>query len=83
MHFATKPRLAREMIAAAMDAGVEAPWATGDDAAITASQALDRAARHSHYRRIRRQSCCASALPPTSARHFPDTFIRNSFSAFR
>ncbi|MFI5639507.1 transposase [Streptomyces goshikiensis] len=28
--FATKPRLAWEMIAAALDAGVEAPWVTGD-----------------------------------------------------
>ncbi|MEZ3181801.1 IS701 family transposase [Streptomyces pimonensis] len=30
--FATKPRLAWEMIAAALDAGVEAPWVTGDEA---------------------------------------------------
>ncbi|EFL39903.1 transposase [Streptomyces griseoflavus Tu4000] len=32
VQFATKPRLAREMIAAALDAGVEAPWVTGDEA---------------------------------------------------
>ncbi|UNM11843.1 IS701 family transposase [Streptomyces formicae] len=30
--FATKPRLAWEMIAAALDAGVEAAWVTGDEA---------------------------------------------------
>lgn len=30
--FATKPRLAWEMITAALDAGVEAPWVTGDEA---------------------------------------------------
>ncbi|MBT2377351.1 transposase [Streptomyces sp. ISL-111] len=32
IEFATKPRLAWEMIAAALDAGVEAPWVTGDEA---------------------------------------------------
>ncbi|WP_458078939.1 IS701 family transposase [Streptomyces sp. EMB26] len=32
VQFATKPRLAWEMIAAALDAGVEAPWVTGDEA---------------------------------------------------
>ncbi len=32
VRFATKPRLAWEMIAAALDAGVEAPWVTGDEA---------------------------------------------------
>ncbi|MEU6935101.1 transposase [Streptomyces rubiginosohelvolus] len=32
VRFATKPRLAWEMITAALDAGVEAPWATGDEA---------------------------------------------------
>ncbi|MBT2443421.1 IS701 family transposase [Streptomyces sp. ISL-36] len=30
--FATKPRLAWEMVAAALDAGVQAPWVTGDEA---------------------------------------------------
>ncbi|MEU3256201.1 IS701 family transposase [Streptomyces sp. NPDC006997] len=32
VRFATKPRLAWEMIAAALDAGVQAPWVTGDEA---------------------------------------------------
>lgn len=32
VRFATKPHLALEMIAAALDAGVEAPWVTGDEA---------------------------------------------------
>ncbi|GAA2420628.1 hypothetical protein GCM10010421_02410 [Streptomyces glaucus] len=32
VQFATKPRLAWEMITAAPDAGVEAPWVTGDEA---------------------------------------------------
>lgn len=32
VQFATKPRLAWEMIAAALDAGVEAQWVTGDEA---------------------------------------------------
>jgi SRSO17 transposase len=32
IEFATKPRLAWEMIAAALDAGVQAPWVTGDEA---------------------------------------------------
>ncbi|MFF4752259.1 IS701 family transposase [Streptomyces sp. NPDC001270] len=32
VRFATKPRLAWEMIAAALDAGVKAPWVTGDEA---------------------------------------------------
>ncbi|MET9663693.1 IS701 family transposase [Streptomyces sp. NPDC006510] len=32
VQFATKPRLAREMIAAALEAEVEAPWVTGDEA---------------------------------------------------
>ncbi|MET8014876.1 IS701 family transposase, partial [Streptomyces sp. NPDC005271] len=32
VQFATKPRLAWEMIAAALDAGVQAPWVTGDEA---------------------------------------------------
>ena len=32
MQFATKPRLAWEMIDAALDAGMEAPWVTGDEA---------------------------------------------------
>lgn len=32
VRFATKPRLAWEMIAAALDAGVEAAWVTGDEA---------------------------------------------------
>ncbi|MGW8762473.1 IS701 family transposase [Streptomyces sp. NPDC055815] len=32
VRFATKPRLAWEMITAALDAGVEAPWVTGDEA---------------------------------------------------
>ncbi|SOR76590.1 FOG: Transposase [Streptomyces chartreusis NRRL 3882] len=32
VQFQTKPRLAWEMIAAALDAGVEAPWVTGDEA---------------------------------------------------
>ncbi|MFB7356111.1 IS701 family transposase [Streptomyces gardneri] len=32
VQFATKPRLAWEMIAAALDAGVEARWVTGDEA---------------------------------------------------
>ncbi len=32
MQFATKPRLAQEMIAAALDAGITASWATGDEA---------------------------------------------------
>ncbi|MGW0095940.1 IS701 family transposase [Streptomyces sp. NPDC003328] len=32
VQFATKPRLAWEMIAAALDAGVKAPWVTGDEA---------------------------------------------------
>ncbi|MFE1458681.1 IS701 family transposase [Streptomyces sp. NPDC058735] len=32
VQFRTKPRLAWEMIAAALDAGVQAPWVTGDEA---------------------------------------------------
>ncbi|MEU3394895.1 hypothetical protein ABZ863_31575 [Saccharomonospora sp. NPDC046836] len=32
MQFATKPRLAPEMIAAAPDAGITASWVTGDEA---------------------------------------------------
>ncbi|MFE0728943.1 IS701 family transposase [Streptomyces antibioticus] len=32
VQFQTKPRLAWEMIAATLDAGVEAPWVTGDEA---------------------------------------------------
>jgi len=32
VHFATKPRLASEMIAAALDAGITASWVTGDEA---------------------------------------------------
>ncbi|MEV8012390.1 transposase [Streptomyces sp. NPDC086122] len=32
VRFATVPRPARETIAAALDAGVEAPWVTGDEA---------------------------------------------------
>ncbi|MFI5886467.1 IS701 family transposase [Streptomyces sp. NPDC051554] len=32
VQFATKPRLASEMIAAALDAGITAPWVTGDEA---------------------------------------------------
>jgi SRSO17 transposase len=32
VQFQTKPRLAWEMIAAALDAGVKAPWVTGDEA---------------------------------------------------
>lgn len=32
VQFETKPRLAQEMIAAALDAGVKAPWVTGDEA---------------------------------------------------
>lgn len=32
VQFATKPRLAWEMISAALDAGVKAPWVTGDEA---------------------------------------------------
>ncbi|WDV34653.1 hypothetical protein OIM90_31635 [Streptomyces sp. AD16] len=32
MQFATKPRLASEMIAAAPDAGITASWVTGDEA---------------------------------------------------
>ncbi|MFF5189349.1 IS701 family transposase [Streptomyces sp. NPDC000345] len=32
VHFATKPRLAQEMIEAAMDAGITVPWVTGDEA---------------------------------------------------
>ncbi|WP_435848750.1 IS701 family transposase [Streptomyces javensis] len=32
VQFATKPRLAEEMIAAAMDAGITASWVTGDEA---------------------------------------------------
>ncbi|MFF0448092.1 IS701 family transposase [Streptomyces sp. NPDC004609] len=32
VQFATKPRLAWDMIAAALDAGVKAPWVTGDEA---------------------------------------------------
>ncbi|MCX2924446.1 IS701 family transposase [Streptomyces sp. NEAU-W12] len=32
VRFATKPRLAWEMIAAALDSGVPAPWVTGDEA---------------------------------------------------
>lgn len=31
VQFATKPRLASEMIAAALDAGITAPWVTGDE----------------------------------------------------
>ena len=31
VQFQTKPRLAWEMIAAALDSAVEAPWVTGDD----------------------------------------------------
>jgi SRSO17 transposase len=32
IEFATKPRLAWEMISSALDAGLEAPWVTGDEA---------------------------------------------------
>ncbi|WP_455568887.1 IS701 family transposase [Streptomyces inhibens] len=32
VEFATKPRLAWQMIAAALDAGITAPWVTGDEA---------------------------------------------------
>ncbi len=32
VQFATKPRLAEEMIDAALDAGITAPWVTGDEA---------------------------------------------------
>lgn len=32
VQLATKPRLASEMIAAALDAGITAPWVTGDEA---------------------------------------------------
>ncbi|MGG2461440.1 IS701 family transposase [Streptomyces sp. RGM 3693] len=32
VHFATKPRLAQEMIEAALDSGITAPWVTGDEA---------------------------------------------------
>ncbi|MDX5562685.1 IS701 family transposase [Streptomyces sp. ID05-04B] len=32
VHFATKPRLAQEMIEAALDAGITVPWVTGDEA---------------------------------------------------
>lgn len=32
VQFATKPRLPWDMIAAALDAGVQAPWVTGDEA---------------------------------------------------
>jgi SRSO17 transposase len=32
VQFATKPRLASEMIAAALDAGITASWVTGDEA---------------------------------------------------
>ncbi|MFF9591651.1 transposase [Streptomyces sp. NPDC014646] len=40
VRFATEPRPAREMIAVALDAGVEAPWVTGDEAyAVTTDDA--------------------------------------------
>lgn len=32
VQFATKPRLAAEMVTAALDAGITAPWVTGDEA---------------------------------------------------
>ncbi len=34
VRFATKPRLVWELINAALDAGVEAPWGTGDEAYV-------------------------------------------------
>ncbi len=64
VRFATEPRPAREMIAATLDAGVEAPWVTGDEAyAVT----TDDAAPTNLLDRPRNRTGVLRAVPSSGA----------------